>query len=336
MRRHRGILTTLALISLVTGGAGTGWYLTFVHLPHPRHASSRQLLRWMVQRDLRAEPHAVRLALADRLEQELRKDLRVRDQAARLSTAQRKQLRENFQQLKSVWFVSRSRQYVQQPSGQRFAFLQQQMQTIRLLAELHVGDETSESSEKRKTSFFDDVHSWSNQADEADHQCVQRAVHDGVVCWLATGDVHAQTGDTRRELADRIAAALDNGAQADVGYRFSLSQRQRATLRDNAVLLFEAWFQDQAEAYERAPAELRDAFVTRQIQRVNQWGILELLMQADGASQKPGSLLKLIGLSKLANRWIERAGDEDGPRMRALFAHVQRQLLSGDARLATP
>ena len=92
LRRHRGIFATLALVSLVSGGAGSSWYFLTVHLPHPRDASPEQLLRWMVQRELRNESPDVQLALVDRLEAELTSRSKLDGVASQLSDGQRRQL----------------------------------------------------------------------------------------------------------------------------------------------------------------------------------------------------------------------------------------------------
>lgn len=333
MRRHRGILAILALFSLVVGGAGGSWYFVFVHLPHPRQASPQQLLRWMVQRDLAAERYDVQLALVDQLEQELKNELRVDDVEARLNTEQQQQLRANFQQLKYVWFVSRTKRYFARPPEQRFSFLERQLDVINRLSKLQLASRAEASRNEVKADFFDDIESWISAATGDQKERMIEVVRSGVVCWLATGDLRAQTIETRQELAARIAAALDGDPLANFGQGFSFSSEQRTTLRENAVTLFEAWFQVHAQQYATLPVADRDLFVTTQVQRVYRWGILDFLMQPDDTSRITNNFARWMGLSKLVDQWIERASDEDRSSLRDLFRHVQRLLLSGKIQL---
>jgi len=336
LRRHRGILAVLTLLALAAASAGSGWYYFLYQLPHPRDANKSQLFRWLVQREIADEPYEIQVALIDRLEAELPEAAELDDATSELDGHQREQLSRNFRQLKRVWFTTRAARFAACPENQRANFLARQLRTIHSVSAIMAQD--GASSPSLISRFFDDIQGWMEEAGADQRQGMVEVVEAAVIHWLATGDLETQPFETRRELANRIAHALDKRSRAFTPNGIVDSDERQSVLRSNSLLLFEAWFLDRAAEYESLSADNRDQFVAEQIKRVYRWGVLDFLMQTNGESSPdpPSGLLGIMRLAKLVNTWIERAEEPDRTRMRNLFTHVQRQLISGAVELPPP
>lgn len=328
VRRHRGILATLVLSGLVAGGTATTWYFQVVDLPHPSHASSEQLLRWVVQRDLESETPDVRLALVDRLVAELNNSgLRVDRNIDGLSERQKQTLHKNLELIKSVWFESRADRYAEIAPDEQMLFLDKQLRTIDLVRRLPVfrRDDT-EQNERFLEAFFDDLGRWVARAEAARKQRMQQLIQDAVVSWLATNDAASLSDDARRSLALRIADSLDRRSVASESRGLEMSLKQHDQLRENAELLFEFWFREQARRYRDLSDSERRDFVATQVRRVGQWGVLDYLL---GLDQRAGNAARLFGLASMTKRWVDRAPPDVAEDVRRLLGDVQRHLLVG-------
>lgn len=336
MRRHRGILAVLTLLALAAASAGAGWYYFLYQLPHPRDADKSQLFRWLVQREIVDEPYEIQVALIDRLEAELPDVSELDDATSQLDGHQREQLSRNFRQLKRVWFTTRADRFAACPENERANFLARQLRTIHSVSAILAQE--GASSPNLMSGFFDDIQRWMEEAGADQRQRMAEVVEAAVVYWLATGDLKTQPFETRREVANRIAHALDRRSRAFAPSSIVDSDERQSVLRSNSLLLFEAWFLDRAAEYESLSSDNRDQFVAEQIKRVYGWGVLDFLMQsnADPSPDPPSGLLRMMRLAKLVNTWIERAEEPDRTRMGNLFTHVQRQLISGAVKLPPP
>ncbi len=334
MGSHRGILTLVTLVVLGAAGALVGWYWVFLPAADPRTASLDQILRLLVLRDVQAEPVEWQLALVDRLEHELRAGLDVGDADDGLSPARRETLLHNVEFLKHKWFVTRVDAYLECATGERLRFLDEQIKTVFTWAAIdaQLGEPSSnpkpEDSETAAGRMFQQMDRWILAA-PADQAARMRAViTDGVVCWLATRDLHDETAAVRREVALRIADELDSGTRADK-LDFELSDQQQSRFLANGQLLLESWLFEQSKRFAALNQDQRRDFVDQQIDRFTNWGILELLAGGDGADGQQG-VSQMQGLAKflqLVNTWIERSDEADRPRLRALISHVQQRII---------
>ena len=101
-RRTGAVIVGLVAAATIVA-AGATWYLLAVRLPDPRTASRAGLGRWLVLRDVSAEPREVQLALVDRLQAELKSGLAAESASVPLAPAYRLRLRENAEYLQQVW-----------------------------------------------------------------------------------------------------------------------------------------------------------------------------------------------------------------------------------------
>lgn len=336
LRQHRGILAVLTLLALAGASVGAGWYYFFHQLPHPRDATRHQLFRWVVQRDVASEPYEIQVALVDRLEAELPKAMELNKAASRLAPHHREQLHRNLQQLKKVWFTIGADRFAECPADQRVNFLERRLQTIHQVSSI-LAREGGSSSDWME-GFLDDIEHWMTQADAERRQRMVDVVEAALLCWLATDNLETKSFDMRRKLASRIAKALDRRLTAEIQISIVDSVERRNKLRSNSLLLFEAWFRDRAVVYESMPTGARDDYVAEQIKRVYRWHVLDFLMQSDSASSQhpPSDMVRMMRLAKQVETWIERADEPDRRRIRDLFTHVQRLLISGAVKLPSP
>jgi hypothetical protein len=294
------------------------------------------VVHWLATYNLTEQPRDVQLAVVNRIQRSLGEGASFDSNSSDLDEVQLRVLSQNVDLLLGVWFKERAKQYARCEQPERLPFLREQLNVVDHWTSISLPtNDINDANHSSAHRFFDQIEIWIQEADVDLQREMNRIVRDGVVYWLATGDIRKQSPETRSELARRIAFGLEQRSQIEAENDVKLSNEQRRVLRQNAILLFEAWFRDRAMEYESLPAMHRDQFVAEQTSRVLGWRILDFITQSDkdSTSSAPSSFAKLTRLTKLVEVWIERADDSDSERMRTLFMHVQRQLLLGNDRI---
>lgn len=326
-RRHRGLLTLVTLIAFGGASAAVAWYVLLVRLPEPSVASRPQLLRWLVLRDLEYESPEIQLALVDRLETEISADDLGPDGTAFLSDSQRARLEKNVEVLKNVWFRSRVDRYFASDPPRRMDYLAAQLAVVARWAQ--IDSRLAESRGGQPADLFQQIDAWIADTTGSERTRVIQVVEQGVLCWLATGDLRDVTMEDRRELADRIAANLD--ADPNPGTTIvAVGDQRRATLMTNCELVMEAWLLNRADDYEQLAEPQRDKFVDTQIEKVMRWGVLEMLADSEPnvASNANGQITGLIRFRVLVAEWVARAKPSDQPRLQQLVARVEQRMFA--------
>lgn len=128
---HRGILAVLVSAALLAAAALTAavWY--YPRLPDPARANRRELIRWLVTRDLEHQPAATREVLALRLEEEFSGEIDWSATASELTDGQRQRLCENVVWLLEPWIREKSRQYAGLLPEQRGPYLDRLIDTLK-------------------------------------------------------------------------------------------------------------------------------------------------------------------------------------------------------------
>jgi hypothetical protein len=124
MQKHRGILQLATLLAgslLLTVIAFSAW-LYSSQLPDPEHANRRELIRWMVTRDLAKESVRTREALARRLDTEF-VDVDWDVLEDRVSAEHCRQLWANLPLLLKPWFMDKIETYYKYDESQREAYV---------------------------------------------------------------------------------------------------------------------------------------------------------------------------------------------------------------------
>lgn len=303
-----------------------GWNL--LHLPHPEHSSSSQLMRWLVQRDLADQPEEIQLSIVNRIVEETDIDensMLPEGDAPRLSPSQSDRLAKNTELLKRVWFFDRARRYESLSEDRQFSFLERQITVIeRLLLLTARYGEWFGWGVSPDDSWIDQIDTWFAHASPGEQPMVSRVLRDGLICWLATRDLADKSMLMRRTLARRIASELENGSGLSRSLPW-LDQPQQKRLFSNSELLFEAWIYWQLEEFVTLNAEDRERFVTTRVDQVRRWGILPLLGHSTSDGQW-GELAGAMRLSSLFEEWIQRANEPRKSQLEDLHEAVMDEI----------
>jgi len=327
MLRRPDVLALLTLLILAGIAAAVTVHLSFFHLPDPETADRDGLLRWLVLKDLNAEEEETRLALVDRLEDELHAGLGQEDlSSASLSEAQEERLHKNTGLLKRIWFRSRVRRYSEREPDEKKPYLDRQILTVFKWSEMNGA--ASEDPHDSVTGLFDQIAGWIGEAEGDDRRQMLEAVYAGVARWLATRDLTDQSGHVRHELARRIAAELNTGLKVD-GLLARQSESEQNRLRANGELLMEVWFHQCADEYLALDVKEQDGYVDRLIDNVLNWGVVDFL--ADNRNGKntteADQTAGLLHVMRLVETWIERAEPQRQAHLRQFVQHIQRWAL---------
>ena len=164
-----------------------------------------------------------------------------------------------------------------QTKKDRFVFMTEQIETIDRWTEIvsyyadafGIGTDSAED-------LFQQIDDRVEQAPQDKRESTNKALKDGVVCWLSIRDLGLQSMATRQSLASRIAAELDRGLVI-ANAAGNLNDEQTSLLRKNSELLLEAWVYSQLDAYRATEPDQQQAFIDERVSKVKSWGILELL-----------------------------------------------------------
>ncbi len=130
MRNHRGILTILLAVALLTTGITIAVFAFLPRLPDPAVADRDGLLQWLVARDLGGESPATREVLVCRLDEEFRSGIDWEATGKRLDGDQRKRVCENVLLLMGPWLKQKTDRYFALPETERTAFLDETVDSI--------------------------------------------------------------------------------------------------------------------------------------------------------------------------------------------------------------
>lgn len=328
MRSPRGILIVLLIILLSGAVAAATVYVKVIRLPNPETADARGLMRWLVQRDLSKQPDDVQRTIVDRLLETLPSTGEWTDDVE-LSDRQKSLLTENSELLKQVWFVSRVEQFFQLQPEEHDAFLDEQIDTVARLSTMGtdlaaiVNQQETPSTADEGIALIQEMDGWIAAASAGEQGRMMEALSSGVARWLMTTDLAQESFALRCELSHRIALQLDEDkAAADV-----LDDRlpqEKARLRANAHLLMEAWFHRCAEEFDGLDnMQEKDAYVDRQIDRIEKWDIMQLM--ADSDQQAGDSTAMSQQMMEMVKTWIDRAPRDRQPVLLQFFLNLQKR-----------
>jgi hypothetical protein len=348
--RNRWLGTSIVTAGFFSAGAlwllGHGWLF-----PSPQKAPPAALQRWLVLRDMTELPYDVQLALVDRIQTELSPDellVESRNSSRPLPSHWRSRLQRNVAWLKRVWFEARASQYCQLSGEERREFLETQIDFLfawaQGLAALRTPAEAGEPSEAWQR-FFDELAQWTREAPAEKRSCLEQAMRDGVICWLATTDVADLPRELRISLARRFAAELRgaSGRTPPSGESLSLEPAHRAQLERNAWRLAEAWFHQLAGEFAELPHDEQSSFVDARIDEVLSWNLGAYLGGVQSRSLSPrdsrttrdrdgssplGRLVQWGPMWEEVARWVPRAEPEFQPCLEQFLHHLQRRMVA--------
>ena len=310
----------------------SGWLTWTSIFPAPATASPAAIGRWLAKRDLSRTSSATQLALVERLQQLLLVETGL---AAFPPPApdDLEQIDANVQLLSRAWFLDRSDAYQQVMLGDRMPFLRHQVDVVIAWGEFdnqlqaRRRRQAGLEPENNKLHLLDDIDGWIVAEPSARHEGLRHALHDAVLCWLATSDMADQPMSMRQEAADRIALALDGGA-ASAADRLELNAQHRDRLLKNAWLLMEAWFRNRSVEFVSLPIMKRVPFIEDQLDNVSSWGLDRVMViSADGeqGNSRPPQARLLEVVSQLLAQfpdWIAATPEDQ----RDAVAHLAEEL----------
>lgn len=326
--RHRGTLTILTLLVLVSAGVAGGAWIAGMPVD-PATATREQLLRYLALRDLSSQPEAVQFQWVERLERELGGDFDASGVRSReLAESYRQQLASNISVLQHAWFRLRTAQYAELSTAERGEFLRRELNVVGAwgkVASLISAQPVSADAATR--GLIDQLDRWLQATSGKERDQMAAAVTDGTLCWLATTDLTAQPLAMRQELAARLAYQLDCGAK--VSPRGLVDVQQREQLLANARSLVEAYAYKLAADYDALAAKDRPQFIDEQLAAVERWGIADLLSPAHTsdnahAANETNAMLALVEQSRA---WIDHAPADERQRVATLVRGLEQRLL---------
>jgi hypothetical protein len=341
--RHRGVLVGASLLALVAASSAIAvWAAT--RLPPPEHARGRDLVRWLVMRDLREESEATRRALVLQLELYLQ-DAAELSATTEMDAEQRWNLQSNVAVLLADWLRISTERFQQLEFADRAAYLDQQLRLVERVCELgrlwsHSAEDTADS--EATVELVATVERAVAQAPRSDRQQFELYVRAMKVRWLATVDL-SQFGNRAMEtLANHIEGELRGGflwddTEENLDSARSEQLSRKGQLWRNADLLAEVWFHRQVATYARVPPYARSKYMTQFIADVTSWPIVKQRLEPAAAENlataNPFGLLmnnrllhamkQMSALEESIEVWIRRAPQSSQPDMRKFVADAR-------------
>jgi hypothetical protein len=334
MPRRRVVFVAIALVA-VGAAALAAWRtrLLWLPLPDPAAADATGVVRWLVLRDLSAEPAGVQVELVNRVEKLLDEPPGATVASVDLPQGQLEQAQRNVEHLKELWFYQAVEKYhrLDEPR-QRWAFLDRQIERISrwMQWDKQLMVDGTAPAEGSWSGFFAAIERWADKANPALKDKIWAAVKAGLIRWLATSDVARQTEAARTKLALEIEKQIEAPlklSKATEGF----SPGEEARFRKNVEGLAEAWFRYQARRHAAASPREQAQLVAQHLRRIEQFSpYLEQLAvrvkpdSAEGEDSAVGA-----GIGGQVERWIARAPAEEQPAMRRLWQHLVGAMLLG-------
>ena len=117
IRKRYGLLIVLSLVAMLGVAAGAGLYYVYAPLPDPSQATTEQLFRWLVTRDLSQEPASMQQAIIHRLDSDLGSTSELAESIAQLDESRRAMLWTNIGTLLSPWLLEKVDEYAEAARG---------------------------------------------------------------------------------------------------------------------------------------------------------------------------------------------------------------------------
>ena len=325
IHRHRGVLTGLTLAALLSVSALV-LVRTLGALPDPATANAEGVFRWLVLRDLAAEPPEVPRTLVARLETLLQEPIDV-SAAADLSQSQQRLLAVNSRLLRRVWREQAVDGYFACGGAGRVAYLDRQVDTVARWSavDARLREQATEGGNNTAggASWFDEMHVWMNEASGQRQREITEVVRQGLLRWMARYDLATEAFATRLALVDALLEEMSR--DTDVSNQISeLTSDEQQRFWLNVDLLARTAMIDRARTYDRTPQPDRMAFLGQQIQLVTQRKVVDQFLRATSTS---GKIAKAAGLVETLARWTREAPEEDRPLMSRFSADLKKHQL---------
>ena len=329
--RHRGVLVGAVLMALVVASSAVGVW-TMYRLPDPEHARGRDLMRWLVTRDLREETQETHRALVKQLELYLQDAEDLGGAAAEMNDERRRMLKANVAVLLPEWLRLGAERHEQLAPEQRPALLAEQLVLVERVSELNALWHVPVGGAEEANPIFALVAAVEGMVAEAnsdERPQLDRYVRAMKLQWFATVDLSQLSGQSLAVLASRVEDELRGGLQLDDSAADFDSVRSRQ-LWQNVDLIAETWFRRAVETYARVSPAERSAHMQQLVADVTSWPLVARQLAPtphtmSGDVNLFGVLLnspmvqamkQMAAVKRRVNGWIRRAPQASQPQMR--------------------
>ena len=158
------------------------------------------------------------------------------------------------------------------------------------------------------------------------------ADRNGLFRWLALRDLTQEPPTTRQTLIARFEEEFEAGLQ--LGEATSKAdEKYRVRLEQNISLLVTDWFRIQARQYHAAPFAERPALLNEQIDKIERWGLIELLLsKGDAPGKSKSNVQRLMAFDRWAQSWITETDAVEQASLRQYFTALEAQFVARHLR----
>jgi len=332
MRFNKPLIVLVLLFGVGVTFSFGQWRWWIGNYPSVADTPHDQLGYWLVLVDLEDQDESLREELVDRFQSELSAGWSPLEGSSASSDGVNQALLEkNIDVLTQQWFYQRSAQFHQLKSIQQRPFLEIQLATVMQWADIHhqIYSRSSGTAELSPFALFDRIEPWVQQAPLIEHSSLRKSIHNAVLYWLCTEDVLNQDLQIRRELAERLAEALDEHAGNNT-VDLQLTDQHQAVLSSNAFALVEVWLLNRAVEYMRLSDSQRESYLDAQLDTVRSWELEKMLISSNASTDE--SIAQLTKVLGNLTAWADRApvAHREAYHLfaRELQQHVLKKLLN--------
>jgi hypothetical protein len=338
--RHRGVLVGAALVAMAIGSSALAVWAVY-RLPAPEHATGRDLLRWLVTRDLREESEETHRALVRQLEVYLQDTQDLGASAAEMNDERRTLLESNVSVLLPQWLHLGAERYAQLDPDKQPALLDEQLLLVERVADMSRLWNGSAQNTSTANPIFELVATIEEiiaAAPADDRAALDQYVRAMKLHWFTTADLSQISRPSLLVLSGRVEDELRGGLylSSSTTEFDTVGSRQ---LWHNVDLLAEIWFHRHVDTYTALSATDRGQYMQHLVTDLTSWPIVKQQLTAPPAKTNlanPLSLLTNNPLTQLMkqttaaerhiNGWIRRAPQTSQPPMRQFVVAARKTI----------
>jgi hypothetical protein len=122
-RTNFGLLIAFSLVAMLGVAGGAGLYYVYAPMPDPSQATTEQLFRWLVTRDISEEQEVVQQAIVRRLDSDMGSTNELAASITTLEAPRRAMLWANIGTLLNPWLLEKVDEYAKLPVAGQKAYL---------------------------------------------------------------------------------------------------------------------------------------------------------------------------------------------------------------------
>ena len=341
--QKRGVLLGTTLVALAVGSSAIAVWAMY-RLPSPEHAQGRDLLRWLVTRDLEQESVGTRRALVRQLEFYLSDEPDLDRAATELTPQRQATLEANVELLLPEWITMGAERYAETTVVNREALLDSQLELAARVGELSrlwngTSADQNPAAENPLFAMVARIDQFVEQTQDPKRAALDQYVGALKLRWFATTDLNHLSKASLAALVLCIENELRAGLQLSQESSDADPIRSRQ-LWKNIDIVAEVWFHRQTSIYAKIANEARTTHMNRLVADVTSWPLVQAQLASPPASSTDGasplglllnnpltrSMKQLAQAERHVDRWIGRAPKSKQQEMRTFVADARSAL----------